>query len=575
MDKKYIFVSGGVCSSLGKGVATASLGSLLEARGIKIAIIKIDPYINVDAGSMNPFQHGEIYVTDDGAETDLDLGNYARFTVAPLNRDNSITTGQIYSDVIRGERSGRYLGETVQVIPHITDCIIERIRRVGAPDVSVVLVEIGGTVGDIESVPFIEAARQMIQQSPRSAISVHLTLIPQISNDELKTKPTQHSVKELREIGIQPDILICRAPHTLSLELRKKIALFTNVMVEDVISAPDVDTTVYEVPLNFYEQRLDSIAMGKLEVPVPSINLENWQTLLHNFQSASEKVVIAMVGKYIDHSDSYKSIEESLLHGALAAGVRLELIRIESEDLTDADRCHTILHECQGLILPGGFGDRGVEGMIRATRYARENTMPFFGICMGMQVMAVEFARSVLGMNGAHSVEMDRESPHPVTTLVAAGEEIPLEGKMRLGRETIEVLPNTLLYRVCGTHRIGERHRHRYEITPALIPQFSRAGMVVSAYSEGQKLVEALEWGNHPWGMGVQFHPEFLSRPHDPHPLFVDFIRSALAPTIPPRTNVSIASEHKGASAITHTRGASGASLGQRVRRSEGQTPIA
>ena len=542
VDKKYIFVSGGVCSSLGKGIATASLGSLLEAHGIKIAIVKIDPYINVTAGSMNPFQHGEVYVTDDGAETDLDLGNYARFTVAPLDSRNSITTGQIYMEVIEGERSGRYLGETVQVIPHITDCIIERIREVGARDVEIVLVEIGGTVGDIESIPFVEAARQMIQESSQSVISIHLTLIPLISNDELKTKPTQHSVKELREIGVQPDILMCRAPHILPLELRKKIALFTNVAVEDVISAPDVEESVYEVPLIFYQQRLDKVVLNKLGLKSPTIDLSNWERIVNIHRSATATVTIAMVGKYIDHSDSYKSVEESLWHGALASNARLNLVRIESTKLVDFEDCAKMLKECSGIILPGGFGQRGVEEMIHTVRYARINNVPFFGICMGMQIMAIEFARNVLGLEDANSAEMDPTCTHPVTTLVNKQHDTPLGGIMRLGREHITLQKDTLIHSIYNTLKIEERHRHRYEIVSDLIPSFHESGMRVSAYSTQAHLVEALEWSEHRWGLGIQFHPEFLSRPHTPHPLFRSFIANALHLQNTPTSKSDIAS---------------------------------
>ncbi len=528
MGKKYIFISGGVCSSLGKGIATASLGSLLEARGIKIAIIKIDPYINVTAGSMNPFQHGEVYVTDDGAETDLDLGNYARFTVAPLDRRNSITTGQIYLDVIEGERQGRYLGETVQIIPHITDCIIDHIREVGGAEVEMVLVEIGGTVGDIESFPFIEATRQMIQENPKQVLSIHLTLVPQIANAEIKTKPTQHSVKELREIGVQPDILICRVPHILPLELRKKIALFTNVSVEDVISDPDVQETIYEVPLIFHQQHLDSIVLNKFGLPIPAINISNWEKIVHIQQSSTREVVIAIVGKYIDHSDSYKSVEESLGHGALASKAHLKLIRIESNKLEGSHNCAEVFQDCTAIILPGGFGARGVEGMINTVQYAREHNIPFFGICMGMQIMATEFARNVLGLKNANSIEVEKDCKYPTTTLVAERKELPLKGDMRLGREAITVDRDTLLYEIYQTREIEERHRHRYEIVLEYVPQFAQKGMIVSARSKGEHLVEALEWKGHPWGIGIQFHPEFLSSPQLPHPLFRSFIAQAL-----------------------------------------------
>lgn len=530
---KYIFVTGGVCSSLGKGVAAASLGALLESRGLAVRMVKIDPYINVDAGTMSPYQHGEVYVTDDGAETDLDIGNYARFTASPLSRANSITTGQIYQEVIQREREGRYLGRTVQVIPHITDRIKQRIRAVGEEQPgSVTIVEIGGTVGDMESVPFLEAARQMIHELGHSnVISVHVTLIPEVINGELKTKPTQHSVKELREIGIQPDILLCRSPYALSEEMRRKLALFTNVEFEAVISAYDIETTLYEIPLMYHSQGLDEIALRRLQMEFGPAGLDDWQRVVDVFKNADRTVRIAVVGKYIELSDSYKSIDEALFHGGIAKGVRVELVKIDSEKIESSDvAAAEILKDVDGLLVPGGFGGRGIKGMVAAACHAREAGLPYFGICLGMQVMVIEFARNVLGLAGADSTEFAPDCEHPVVGLLE--EQIDVKnygGTMRLGRSGSRLQPNTKIRSTYGTELIYERHRHRYEVSNAYRQRLNDAGLIVSGVTEDYSLVESLEWAGHRWGVGVQFHPEFGSKPVAAHPLFRDFIGAALA----------------------------------------------
>ncbi len=528
---KYIFVTGGVCSSLGKGVAAASLGSLLESRGLTIRMIKVDPYINVDAGTMSPYQHGEVYVTDDGAETDLDLGNYARFTRSTLSRANSITTGQIYQEVIRREREGSYLGRTVQVIPHITDRIKQRIRAVGDESgVDVTIVEVGGTVGDIESFPFLEAVRQMVHEAGRrNVLAVHLTLIPGVANGELKTKPTQHSVKELREIGIQPDILLCRAPTPLPDELRRKIALFTNVDHDGVISAYDIQSTLYEIPLMYHKQGLDRICLERLDMEVPQEDLSGWEHVVEVVTGAEKTVRIAVVGKYIELSDSYKSVDEALIHGGVANDVRVELVKIDSEKLDqDQESMRRAFAGIHGILVPGGFGGRGVNGMVAVARFAREEKIPYFGICLGMQVMVIEYARSVLRYEDADSTEFTPDSPHPVVSLLE--EQVDVKnygGTMRLGLSASRLLPGTLVRRIYGTEIIHERHRHRYEVSNAYRQQLNEAGLLTGSVTEDYSLVESLEWKDHPWGLGVQFHPEFISKPVEAHPLFQAFIAAA------------------------------------------------
>lgn len=528
---KYIFVTGGVCSSLGKGVAAASLGSLLESRGLTIRMIKVDPYINVDAGTMSPYQHGEVYVTDDGAETDLDLGNYARFTRSTLSRANSITTGQIYQEVIRREREGSYLGRTVQVIPHITDRIKQRIRTVGdEAGVDVTIVEVGGTVGDIESFPFLEAVRQMVHElGKKNVLAVHLTLIPEVANGELKTKPTQHSVKELREIGIQPDILLCRAPSPLPDDLRRKIALFTNVDHDGVISAYDITSTLYEIPLMYHTQGLDQICLERLDMEVPTADLSDWEHVVSVVTGSNRTIRIGVVGKYIELSDSYKSVDEALSHGGVANDVKVKLVKIDSERLDRSPEAlkHTFA-DLDGILVPGGFGGRGVDGMVAVARYAREQGIPYFGICLGMQVMVIEYARAVLGFSDADSTEFTPECRHPVVSLLE--EQIDVKnygGTMRLGRSASRLLPDTLIRSVYGAEIIHERHRHRYEVSNLYRQQLNEAGLLTGSVTEDYSLVESLEWQGHPWGLGVQFHPEFLSKPVDAHPLFRAFIGAA------------------------------------------------
>ncbi len=529
---KYIFVTGGVCSSLGKGVAAASLGSLLECRGLTVRMIKVDPYINVDAGTMSPYQHGEVYVTDDGAETDLDLGNYARFTASTLSRANSITTGQIYQEVIRREREGRYLGRTVQVIPHITDRIKQRIRAVGdEAGVHATIVEVGGTVGDIESYPFLEAVRQMIHElGKKNVLAVHLTLIPEVANGELKTKPTQHSVKELREIGIQPDVLLCRAPEQLPEDMRRKIALFTNVDVDGVISAYDIKSTLYEIPLMYHQQGLDSICLSRLEMEIPEADLSGWERVVSVVTGSSQVVRIAVVGKYIELSDSYKSVDEALIHGGIANDSRVQLIKVDSEKIERGEiDPEKVFAEIDGILVPGGFGSRGIDGMVRTAEYARTRGIPYFGICLGMQIMVIEFARNVLGLNGADSTEFVPDCQNPVVSLLE--EQIDVKnygGTMRLGRSASRLLPDTLIRSVYGEEIIYERHRHRYEVSNSYRQRLNESGLTTGGVTEDSSLVESLEWAGHPWGLGVQFHPEFISRPADAHPLFREFIGASI-----------------------------------------------
>ncbi|MEM5947123.1 CTP synthase [Spirochaetia bacterium 38H-sp] len=528
---KYIFVTGGVCSSLGKGIAASSIGSLLELRGLTVRMIKIDPYLNVDAGTMSPFQHGEVYVTDDGAETDLDLGNYARFTHSPLSRDNSITTGQIYQETIRMEREGRFLGRTVQVIPHITDRIKHRIKSIGdSSDTDITIVEVGGTVGDIESFPFLEAERQMIHEKGHNKVlSIHLTLVPMVSGGELKTKPTQHSVKEMQGIGIQPDILLCRAPHILDDDMRKKIALFTNVEPGAVISAYDVEHTIYQIPIIFKEQRLDDIILEKLGIEAKQPDLSQWERVVQVFSSSEEKVTIGFVGKYIDLGDAYKSVDEALYHGGIANNCKVELKKIDAELLEKSDNLEAYFKNVDAIIVPGGFGQRGIEGMIRTAEWARKNNIPYLGICLGMQIMVIEYARNVLGLKEADSTEFSPSTPHPVVSLLEEQIDITMMGgTMRLGKYTAELAENSKLREIYKSNIIEERHRHRYEFSNKYREQLSAAGMKIAGICPDNNLVEAVEWEGHPWGIGVQFHPEFKSRPMEPHPLFAGFIGAAL-----------------------------------------------
>ncbi len=528
--RKYIFVTGGVCSSLGKGVAATSLGNLLESRGLKITLVKIDPYLNVDAGTMSPYQHGEVYVTEDGAETDLDLGNYARFTKAPLGRKNSITTGQIYQEVIKREREGHYLGKTVQVIPHITDEIKRRIVLAGkTPEVDIVIIEIGGTVGDIESVPFLEAARQFVHDMGKeNTLFIHLTLIPEVAGKELKTKPTQHSVKELREIGIQPDILICRSPVKIDRDMIKKIALFTNVESDSIISAYDVKTTIYEIPLIFHSQGLDKIVLKKMNIPSTGIDFTEWESMVNIFKTSSERVRIGIVGKYINLNDAYKSVYESIFHGGLAHKVLIDLVKIDAEDIEQTTDMKTIFKNIDGILIPGGFGQRGIQGMISAAKYARTEKVPCFGICLGMQIMVIEFARNVLGYKDADSTEFKPATATPVISLLE--EQIDVNnfgGTMRLGTSESSVQKGTKLHQIYQSDTIFERHRHRYEVSNTYREELEKGGLVISALTPDHSLVESIEWSGHPWGIGVQFHPEFLSTPIHPHPLFSSFIKAS------------------------------------------------
>ncbi len=530
---KYIFITGGVCSSLGKGLAAASIANLLEGHELNVRLIKIDPYINLDAGTMNPYQHGEVYVTDDGAETDLDLGNYARFTNCPLSRENSITTGQIYQEIIRKEREGRFLGRTIQVIPHVTDEIKQRIRNVGQQDdVDVTIVEIGGTVGDIESVPFLEAARQFIHDlGKQDVLYIHLTLVPTVSNGELKTKPTQHSVKELLEIGIQPDILLCRAEVPLDDDLKSKISLFTNVDEKAVFSAYNVPHTIYQVPLIFAGQKIDKIILDKLAVSDNLVNkrIKKWQKLIDSYINAAKTVKIGIVGKYIELHDSYKSIFEALVHGGMSNNVKVELVKIDSEKMETAKNLKEYFRDIHGILVPGGFGQRGIEGMIRAANYARLSDMPYFGICLGMQVMVIEFARNVLGLTDANSTEFEQQTGNPVVSLLEEQQNIKtLGGSMRLGRSASLVFDESRLHKIYKRMRIFERHRHRYEVNNKYKAALTDGGLRIGATTPDGELVEAVEWDKHRWGLGVQFHPEFTSKPDLPNPLFDNFIAACM-----------------------------------------------
>jgi CTP synthase len=534
---KFIFVTGGVVSSLGKGIASASLGALLEARGLKVTLLKLDPYINVDPGTMSPFQHGEVFVTEDGAETDLDLGHYERFVRTRTSRRSNFTTGQVYENVIRKERRGDYLGRTVQVIPHITDEIQALIRE-GAEGADVAMVEIGGTVGDIESLPFLEAIRQMgVEHGHQQVLYIHLTLVPYIPTaGEIKTKPTQHSVKELRSIGIQPDILLCRATQPLPEAERRKIALFTNVEPRAVISAVDVDT-IYRIPLLLQAEGLDQIAVEKLNLDTPPAQMEEWQRVVTAIDGPRHEVTVAMVGKYTDLTESYKSLSEALTHAGVHTETRVNITYVDSEEIErDGIGC---LADVDAILVPGGFGERGVEGKIAAVRHARENGIPYLGICLGMQVAVIEFARHVAGMEAAHSTEFDRETPYPVIALITEwkgadgtleqrGEKSDKGGTMRLGGQSCRLRADSLARRLYGKDVIVERHRHRYEFNNQYLLPLEDKGLLFSGMSLDGRLVEMVEQPGHPWFLACQFHPEFTSTPRDGHPLFSGFIRAAL-----------------------------------------------
>ncbi|MCF8720796.1 CTP synthase [Nitrospina gracilis] len=525
---KYIFVTGGVLSSLGKGIAAASIGSLLECCGYTITLLKLDPYINVDPGTMNPFQHGEVFVTHDGAETDLDLGHYERFTHARMTRFNNVTAGRIYNDVIQKERRGEYLGTTVQVIPHITDEIKSRIRAV-SDDVDVVICEIGGTVGDIESLPFLEAIRQFrFDQSPRHVIYVHLTLLPYVKTaDELKTKPTQHSVQKLREIGIQPDILLCRTERPLTEDVKKKIALFCNLEVEAVVPAMDAES-IYQVPLNFHKEGLDKIVLDKLGLPLREPDLKEWQAINQYLQKPEGEVTIGIVGKYVDLKESYKSLIEALVHAGVSNRVRIRMKWVSAEDL-EVEGGGENLRDCDGILVPGGFGDRGFEGKVQSARFARENKIPYFGICLGMHSAVVEFARSVARLEDANSAEFVPGTPHPIIDLMPDQElNGDKGGTMRLGEYPCQLRKGSFAYKAYGKREISERHRHRYEFNNKYRFQLEEAGMRISGISPNGNLVEIIEINDHPWFLAGQFHPEFKSSPREPHPLFNEFIAQAV-----------------------------------------------
>ncbi|MBW1696673.1 MAG: CTP synthase [Deltaproteobacteria bacterium] len=536
---KFIFVTGGVLSSLGKGLASAAIGALLESRGLTVTLQKLDPYINVDPGTMNPFQHGEVFVTDDGSETDLDLGHYERFTSARLGKNNNFTTGKIYHSVITKERRGDYLGGTVQVIPHITDEIKNSFKLL-ADGVDIVIVEIGGTIGDIESLPFLEAIRQFRAEMGRdNALCIHLTLVPYIATaGEVKTKPTQHSVKELRSIGIQPDILLCRTDRYLPKEIKAKIALFCNVSQDAVITAKDVDC-IYEVPLIFHKEGLDNKIVEMLHIWTRAPRLEPWENLVQRLKSPKESVSIGIVGKYVNLTESYKSLNEALCHGGIPNDCRVNLMFIDSEKITD-ENCPDLLAGADGILVPGGFGPRGIEGKIRAAKYARENMVPYFGICLGMQVAAIEFARNVAGLKNAHSKEFDEKTENPIIYLLTEWYDDRTRstqkrnihsdkgGTMRLGAYPCVLKKDSLAYRAYGREEISERHRHRYEFNNAYKEILVEKGLVISGTSPGGELIEITELKDHPWFLGCQFHPEFKSRPMDPHPLFRDFIRASL-----------------------------------------------
>jgi len=533
---KYIFITGGVVSSLGKGIAASSLAAILEARGLKVTMTKLDPYINLDPGTMSPFQHGEVFVTEDGAETDLDLGHYERFLKTTMAKKNNFTAGQVYDSVLRRERKGEYLGATVQVIPHITDEIKRRVY-LSSEGMDVTLIEVGGTVGDIESLPFLEAIRQMrFELGSERSLFIHLTLVPYIrSAGEIKTKPTQHSVKELRSIGIQPDILICRSERPIPIAERCKIALFTNVEEKAVISAVDADS-IYRIPLLLHEQGLDDIVVNKLRLDVPPADLTEWKSVVDALTSPIKEVTIAIVGKYVDHSDAYKSLNEALIHAGIHTRTKVHLNYIDSEIIEDEGVAR--LKNVDAILVPGGFGERGIEGKIATVRYARENKIPYLGICLGMQVAVIEFARDVAGLEGAHSTEFLPKSPHPVIGLITEwmaesgqletrDENSDLGGSMRLGAQQCRLHTDSLAFSMYQKDVITERHRHRYEFNGQYIEKLEKAGMIFSGKSIDGRLVEVIELADHPWFLACQFHPEFTSTPRKGHPLFSGFVTAA------------------------------------------------
>lgn len=533
MQTKYIFVTGGVCSSLGKGLTAAAIGMLLEKKGLSVAMLKLDPYLNVDPGTMSPYQHGEVYVTDDGAETDLDLGHYFRFTNSPLSAASNATSGQIYNTVIRRERQGDYLGKTVQVIPHITDEIKQRILACAKQkeNIDVVLVEIGGTVGDIESLPFLEAIRQFRNNHAKDCLNIHLTYVPYLrAAGEVKTKPSQHSVQQLRAIGIFPDFIVCRSEVHLSDDVKDKIALYCNVTREAVIEEVDVETSIYEVPLQLHEQNIDSMICKLLGLSDKKINLSEWEKIIESIRNPKGTITIGLVGKYVLHQDAYKSILEALDHSAIAAGYNLEIKQFEADKIVKNDSVEESIKGCDGYLIPGGFGERGVMGKILSAKYCRENKIPYFGICLGMQIMAIEFARHVANLENANSTEIDPDTKNPVIALLSEQQAIQeMGGTMRLGSYECKLKHGTHAYKAYKKDVISERHRHRYEFNNKYKEQMEKLGFVVSGTLENGQLCEIAEISDHPWMVGVQFHPEFKSKPTEPHPLFRDFVNAVIA----------------------------------------------
>ena len=523
---KYIFVTGGVCSSLGKGLTAASIAMLLEHRALKVSMLKLDPYLNVDPGTMSPFQHGEVYVTDDGAETDLDLGHYFRFTDASISKLSNATSGQIYESVIKKERRGEYLGKTVQVVPHITDEIKARIRASQGDGIDVTLVEIGGTVGDIESQPFMEAIRQFCYENREDCINVHLAYVPYLkAAGELKTKPAQHSAQVLREIGIIADVLICRCENPLPDEIKEKLSRFSNVPLEYVFDEPDIDSSIYEVPMELHKDKLDDAICKLLKLPHAQKDLSKWSAMLDNLRAPKKHVKIGIVGKYLQHQDAYKSVFEALTHAATSHASSIEIKSIESDHCTLDD-----FKGCDGILVPGGFGDRGFEGQILAAKYCRENNVPYFGICLGMQVLVIEFARHVMNLKDANSTEMNSKTPHPIISLLSEQENVVnMGGTMRLGAYPCALKKDSIAFAAYGKPLISERHRHRYEFNNAYLKDAIKAGLAITGTLEKNTLCEIAEVPNHPWMVGVQFHPEFKSKPTDPHPLFKSFVEKSLS----------------------------------------------
>jgi len=532
LDMKYIFVTGGVVSSLGKGLTAAALGALLENRGLKVVLQKFDPYLNVDPGTMNPYQHGEVYVLDDGAETDLDLGHYERFTNVKLTRMNNLTSGQVYQTVLNNEREGKYLGKTVQVIPHVTDEIQKRIHQISEQSkADVVITEIGGTTGDIEGLPFLEAIREFaLGAGPHNVVFVHVTYVPFIkAAGELKTKPTQQSVAKLREIGIAPHILICRTEKPLDKELRQKISLFCNVPFEGVIEEKDVDHSIYEVPLMLQREGLDELVCQLLHLETPLADMTNWQEIIRKIIAPQHRVRIGVVGKYIELQDAYKSVYEAIMHGGVANDCGVEIVKVDAEQI-EREGPDTILKGLGGILVPGGFGERGIEGKIKAAQYAREHNVPYLGLCLGMQIATIEFARNVLKLAKAHSTEFDPNTPHPVIAMLDEQTKVTAKGgTMRLGAQPCQLVVGSKTAQLYGAFIIKERHRHRYEFNNVYREKFNKAGFVLSGFTPDGKLVEIIELANHPFYIASQFHPEFHSKPHQPHPLFKGFIAAAHA----------------------------------------------